>query len=151
LDQERLHDDLEKLREIAKQVLHGRNATIFEKMVIKPLEDGVRHPPVEDVAAQLNVVKPKRAYKILAKCWDKISKARARFEAGEPLMEEKRSSVCSECGRPDSSNTMCPRGNDGACGRRHPYRGRGPSQQDIQRQATLSLRAPFPETRSPGD
>lgn len=109
-----LHGDLENLREIAKQVLRDRNATIFEKLVIKPLEDGVRRPPVEEVAAQFNI-KDKRVYKILDKCWDRVAKARARFEAGAPLIEKERSPMCSICGRPQSSNEICPRGRYGGC------------------------------------
>src|SRR5262249_44501478 len=106
-NREEIENDLEKLDEIAKQVLHGRNATIFEKLVIKPLADGVRKPPVEGVAAQFNVT-PKRVYKILDTCWDKISKALPRFKAGAPLIEDSGPTMCSICGRSEFSNTMCP-------------------------------------------
>jgi hypothetical protein len=92
IDQDQLYDDLEKLRAIARQVLHGRNATIFEKLVIKPLADGVRHPPVKDVASEFNI-EDGRVYKIIHKCWNRISKARARFEADAPVMEKDKSRV----------------------------------------------------------
>jgi hypothetical protein len=110
-----IQHDLEILQDIAKRVLHGRNATIFQKLVIEPLADGRRHPPVEDVAAQFNVT-PKRAYKIRDKCWDKVLREHKRRQQHESQAVGSR--VCSICGKPDSSNEMCPRGNDGACDRR---------------------------------
>jgi hypothetical protein len=72
--------DLDTLQEIAKRVLRGRNATIFEKLALKPLEDGNRKPPVREVAAQFNI-KESRVYKILEKCWAKVSEARASYVA----------------------------------------------------------------------
>jgi len=116
-NREEIEGDLEKLDEIAKQVLRGRNATIFEKCVIRPLEDGSRRPPVEEVAAQFNI-EDKRVYKILDKCWDKISGALPRFKAGAPLTEASGSPLCSICGRHESSKTICPRGHYGGCDRR---------------------------------
>jgi hypothetical protein len=79
----KLYDDLEKLKKVAGQVLRGRNATIFEKLVIKPLEDGVRHPPVKEVADQFNI-KDERVYKIVDKCKQKIMRAvRGEVAVGE--------------------------------------------------------------------
>lgn len=104
-NREEIECDLEMLREVANQVLHGRNGTIFNRHVIEPLGDGKRHPPVSDTAAQFNVEEP-RVYKIMDKCWQKIREAVPRFLAGRPLTGEDRSPTCSICGRPDSSTAM---------------------------------------------
>jgi len=116
IDQDELYFDLEKLGEIAKRKLHGRNATVFEKLVMKPLADGTRHPPVKEVAAQLNI-KERLVYKIRDKCWDIILREHNRRQQ-EKSQAGTSMRVCGICGKPDSSNEVCPRGNDGACDRR---------------------------------
>src|SRR5262249_36135156 len=104
--------DLWLLREIAEQVLHGRNATIFEKLVIKPLEDGGCHPPVEGVAAQFNITL-KRAYKIRDKCWDRVLREHNRRQQQEA--QEDGSAICGICGKRRSSDLLCPRGRYWGC------------------------------------
>ena len=105
-----------RLQEIAKQVLHGRNATIFEKCVINPLL-GEPKSSVERVAAQFNI-KPKRVYNIIDKCEEKVLREYNRQRQGRP--QEEKSAVCSICRRPVSSNAICPRGNYGDCEHRFP-------------------------------
>ncbi|MFY9841440.1 MAG: hypothetical protein WAK55_34210 [Xanthobacteraceae bacterium] len=107
--------------EIAKQVLHRRNASIFDAHVIKPLAEGKRHPPVEETARQFNVT-PKRIYKIIDKCWQKVREAVPRFLEGRRLDGEQQSSFCDICGRHESSSGLCARGGYGVCSRPLPWR-----------------------------
>jgi hypothetical protein len=97
--------------------LHGRNGTVFDRHGIEPLANGTQHPPIEETAAQFNVA-PKRVYKIIDKCWEKIREALPRFEEGRPLLREERSPVCTICRRHESSDAICPRGHYGGCDRR---------------------------------
>lgn len=53
---------LAELEEIKSKVLHGRNATIFEQLVLAPLR-GERGKTVEELAEQFNK-SPDRIYKV---------------------------------------------------------------------------------------
>jgi hypothetical protein len=67
---------IEELARVAKEVLRGRNATVFEGRVLNPLM-GRPKRSVEDLAEQLG--RPtKRIYKILDECRDQIAAYRRR-------------------------------------------------------------------------
>jgi hypothetical protein len=74
-----LHNEL---KAVAKAVLHGRDAAIFERRVINPLLDpvGSPKPSVEDLARQYKVSE-KRVYKIIARCWRRIEQEQERRTA----------------------------------------------------------------------
>lgn len=66
-------NNIDALRETAARVLHGRNATIFEKHVINPLL-GLPKVSVKELAAQFGI-KDTRVYKILDKCKERVKRA----------------------------------------------------------------------------
>jgi hypothetical protein len=83
-------NNIDELREIAARVLHGRNATVFEKHVTNPLI-GLPKSSVRELAAQFGVTE-KRIYKILDSCKQRI----IRTARGEPPVRNPRKSqwVC---------------------------------------------------------
>jgi hypothetical protein len=101
-------EQAEEFAKVAKQVLHGRNATIFEHRVLNPML-GQPGRPVDDLAAQFNVA-AKRIYKLEAQALKKVQAAVLRHKQGKSLKDER---ACIICGRTDSDGTMCPRGNYG--------------------------------------
>jgi hypothetical protein len=79
---------ISELKALAKQLLTGRNAILFERRVIGPLEDPhTPKPSVEDLAIEFNISE-QRIYKIISKCWKKIEKAHKAAQAKEdaPIM-----------------------------------------------------------------
>jgi hypothetical protein len=61
---------VEELAKIAKEVLHGRNATVFEGRVLNPLM-GQPKLSIEELAAQFGTT-AKRIYNIVDDCRDRI-------------------------------------------------------------------------------
>jgi len=74
---------ISELKALAKTLLTGRNATIFERRVIGPLEDPhTPRPSIADLAIQFGISEH-RVYKILTKSWKKIEKAQRAAQAKE--------------------------------------------------------------------
>ena len=74
-------NNIEALQLTAARVLHGRNATVFEKHVTNPLI-GLPKVSVKELAAQFGVTE-KKIYKILERCKDRVKRA-MRGEALPP-------------------------------------------------------------------
>src|SRR5262245_50906700 len=74
---------ISELKALAKKLLTGRNATIFERRVIGPLEDPYTpKSSIEDLANQFGISE-QRVYKIISKCWKKIGRAHRAAQAKE--------------------------------------------------------------------
>jgi hypothetical protein len=102
-----LEDRADVLLAIAKQVLRGRNATVFEGRVIDPLL-GRPKRSVEELAAQFGV-SPAKIHKITERCKERVSEAAERFAA------PKNDGIkCPECGRiyAEWNFGQCTRGDD---------------------------------------
>ena len=90
-----LEDAAEKLGKIAKETLHGRNATVFEGRVLDPLM-GRRKRSVEELAAQFGVTSAK-IHKITEKAKERVAAAVIRYKQGKSLAPEE--PACPTCGR----------------------------------------------------
>jgi len=74
-DWEWIEENTAILQDTAKQVLHGRNATIFENCVTNPLRGlGNYKSAVQDMAARFNIPDT-RVYKIIDKCKQRVTRA----------------------------------------------------------------------------
>jgi hypothetical protein len=73
-------DQLGDLERVARAVLTGRNATVFDGLVLAPLRSEPKRE-VKDLADQFGV-RPARVYKILHKCIAKVKKRQAEIAAG---------------------------------------------------------------------
>jgi hypothetical protein len=91
-EQEWIEEHAWKLREIAKDILHGRNATVFERRFLNPL-DGHPKPPVGELAAQFNVTE-KRIYNIEEDCKRRVIEEYRRRSAPKSHGDK-----CPMCGR----------------------------------------------------
>jgi hypothetical protein len=92
LDREWIEEHAEELSELAKDILHGRNATVFEGRVLDPLE-GRPKRSVEDLAAQFGVTE-KRIYKIEDDCRRRVVEEYRRRTAPKSHGDK-----CPMCGR----------------------------------------------------
>jgi hypothetical protein len=72
-DREKWAERAAELADAAGKILHGRNATIFEGRVLDPLR-GRPKRSVDDLAAQFGIA-PKRVYKIVERCSDRVMAA----------------------------------------------------------------------------
>jgi len=103
---------LDELEDIAKQIFHGRNATVFEALFLAPLR-GESGRTVEDLAGQFGAT-PHRIYKIKNECKSRvIDRLRAAQSSeidhrGRPIVPkeirdsmdgEKNQEKCGVCGR----------------------------------------------------
>jgi hypothetical protein len=72
-----------ELKALAKKVLSGRNATIFERHVLGPLADPLApKPDIAATALQFGIA-PRRVKKIIYKAWKKIDAAKKAADAAE--------------------------------------------------------------------
>ena len=94
-DAAELDDWTDRLEVVAKQVLHGRNATVFEGRVLDPLM-GRRKRSVEELAAQFGVTSAK-IHKITEKAKERVAAAVRRYKQGKSLAPEE--PACPTCGR----------------------------------------------------
>jgi hypothetical protein len=110
-------DQAKDFEKVAKQVLRGRDATIFEARVLSPMLGGPQRTP-EDCAAQFNI-KVGRVYKIEKQAQRKVEAAFLRFKQGKSLVaKDNDDRVCTACGRTDfSDGKLCDRGKYGPCER----------------------------------
>jgi hypothetical protein len=84
----------EEVARLAKQVLHGRNATVFEGRVLDPLM-GRSKRSVEELAAQFGVTSAK-IHKITEKAKERVAAA-IRYKQSKSLAPEE--PACPTCGR----------------------------------------------------
>jgi hypothetical protein len=70
-----------ELMDIAETILHGRNATVFEGLVLRPLR-GLPKRTVDDLAKQFGIL-PARIYRIKNDCVERVKKeiAKGKLEA----------------------------------------------------------------------
>src|SRR5262245_49491041 len=79
---------ISELKALAKTLLTGRNASIFERHALAPLLDPLAPKPgIQATADQFNISE-QRVYKIITKCWKKIESAHRAAQAKEeaPIM-----------------------------------------------------------------
>jgi hypothetical protein len=107
-------NNIQALRLTAARVLHGRNATVFEKHVTNPLI-GLPKSSVGELAAQFGVTE-KKIYKILERCKDRVKRA-MRGEALPPGI--KRSKMTFVEVREYIDGKPPPRPDEDASGRRY--------------------------------
>lgn len=99
-----LEDKAEQLALVARRVLHGRNATVFEGRVLAPLL-GRPKRSVKDLAAQFGVT-PDKIYKIVERCKERVLKVYEQFSKLKITGDR-----CPTCGR------VYDEWNFGQCGR----------------------------------
>jgi len=76
-------EQITELKTLAAKVLHSRNATIFERHVIAPLQNPLApKPSIADSASQFGI-SPRRVKKIIYKAWKKIETAKIAADAKE--------------------------------------------------------------------
>jgi hypothetical protein len=76
---------LSELKALAKKLLTGRNATLFERRVIGPLEDPhTPRPSIGDLAIEFGISE-QRVYKIITKCWKKIEATKRAADAKDEI------------------------------------------------------------------
>jgi hypothetical protein len=91
-EQEWIENNTQILRNIAKELFHGRNATVFERRFLNPL-DGQPKASVGELAAQFNVTE-KRIYNIEENCKRRVIEEYQRRSAPKSHGDK-----CPMCGR----------------------------------------------------
>ena len=98
-DHELWADRAEELADVAKEVLRGRNATVFEGRVIAPLRGDPKRS-VEELAAQFGV-SPAKIHKITERAKDRV------LEVFRQRMTPKtEGDKCPTCGRVYADGTL---------------------------------------------